>query len=216
VVRRRLSEPGLEGAGTAAPVESRRTRRVTGAYGRLVAYDVEAESRRLIADGLRDQTVRLSRRHRFVPLAVDVDGDIACTRFVRRGAGCFHDETHLLTRAGHLWTYRGGGGGDYFDRWSTDEFYRARDELGPDGLEIQGGPSVRLDYRWLPLPGRSVRATHLLVGRSVIEVVVDGRRRLMVPGHGRLAVVWASRRPPRVSARDAAGRELASTVLPRF
>jgi len=62
------------------------------AYGPLVAYDIEAESRRLIADGLPDRPVQLSRRRRFAPVAVDVDGDVAGTWFVRRGVGCFWDE----------------------------------------------------------------------------------------------------------------------------
>jgi transposase len=43
------------------------------AYGPMVAYDVEAESRRLIADRLPDRPVQLSRRRRFAPVAVDVD-----------------------------------------------------------------------------------------------------------------------------------------------
>jgi hypothetical protein len=180
-----------------------------------VAYDVLVESQRLIANGLPDQPVRLSRRRRFAPVAVDVDGRIAAVRFVRRGAGCVHDETHLLTSDGQGWTYWGGGGADYFEPWSTDDFEHARALLPVGLVQAESGPSVWLDSDgWLPLGGRWLHATHLLVGRNVVSVLVDERRRLVVPPHGRLVVVWASRRPPRVSAQDAMQRELASLVLP--
>jgi hypothetical protein len=45
-----------------------------------MAYDILAESRRLIIEGPPAQQVRLSRRRRFAALAVDVDGDIAAAR----------------------------------------------------------------------------------------------------------------------------------------
>ena len=181
-----------------------------------MAYDVLAESRRLIADGLPDGPVRLSRRHRFAPVAVDVDGDIACTRFVRRGVGCFWDDTHLLIRDGPDWMYRGGGGAGSGGPWSAEAFEAARDEVGPDQLRADGGASVRIDADgWLPWKGRWLRVTELLAGRRVAEVLVDDRRRLAVPPHGHLVVVWASHRAPRVSARDAAGRELTGFTVPR-
>jgi hypothetical protein len=181
-----------------------------------VAYDVLAESRRLIGDGLPDRPVRLSRRRRFAPVAVDVDGDIAATRFVRRGVGCFWDETHLLARDDNGWRLLGGGGASYGEPWSTDEFERAGDQLSPGHVRVDDGPAVWCDpdRRWPGRAPRWVRAAQLVVSRSVAVVVVDGRRRLPVPYHGRLVVVWGSRRPPRVSARDAAGHELASAALP--
>jgi hypothetical protein len=176
-------------------------------YGRPVAYDVLAESRRLIADGLPGGPVRLSRRRRFAPVAVDVDGAVAGTRFVRRGAGCFWDETHLLVRDDDDWRVLGGGGAGSGEPWSTDAFERAREELPHGHVRVTNGPSVWQGPRWL-------RAAHLLVGHGVAVVLVDDRRMLTVPGHGRLLVVWASASPPRVSARDAAGREVASVALP--
>ena len=176
-------------------------------YGRLVAYDVLAESRRLIADGLPAGPVRLSRRRRFAPVAVDVDDAVAGTRFVRRGAGCFWDETHLLVRDDHAWRVLGGGGAGSGEPWSSEAFERARDELPEGHVRATNGPSVWQGPGWL-------RAAHLLAGRGVAAVVVGDRRRLTVPGHGRLLVVWASARPPRVSARDAAGREVVRVALP--
>jgi len=181
----------------------------------LVAYDILGESQRLIADGLPDRPVWLSRRRRFAPVAVDVDGDIACTRFVRRGVGCFWDETHLLVHDGGGWRVLGGGGGSSGGPWSTDEFERARDRLSADDVLVEGGAGVWHDFhRRLPWGGRWLQVAELLVGTSVAVIVVDARRRLPVPYHGRLVVVWASGRPPRVSARDAAGHELAGVALP--
>jgi hypothetical protein len=175
-----------------------------------VAYDILAESRRLITDGLPDRPVWLSRRRRFAPVAVDVDGDLAGTRFVRRGVGRFWDETHLLVKEDNVWRVLGGGGGSS-GPWSTGAFERARDECGPAEVLVQGGAAVRQDSpRWRPWGGRWLSAAELLAGRSVAVVLVDGRRRLRVPYHGRLVVVWASGHAPRVSARDAAGHELHS------
>ncbi|MEV0717142.1 hypothetical protein [Asanoa sp. NPDC050611] len=173
-----------------------------------MAYDARAESLRLIAEGLPDGPVRLSRRHRFSPVAVDVADDAAAPWFVRRGVGCFWDEIHLLVRVPDGWRRLGGGGGSSGGPWSTDEFERARHLLPPGGIEVGGGSSVVRDGggRW-PWSDRWIRSAQLLVGPSVTEVVIEGRRR-PVPYHGRLVVVWTARRPPRVSARDATGREI--------
>ena len=179
-----------------------------------MAYDIEAESRRLIADGLPDRPVQLSRRRRFAPVAVDVDDGVAGTWFVRRGVGCFWDEIHLLVHEANGWSYKGGGGGSSGEAWSTDEFMYARDELPAGDVRVEGGASVQVDLD-RPWRGCWLRSAELLVGRDVAVVVVDARRRLLVPYHGRALVVWASRRPPDASARDIAGHELARIVLPR-
>src|SRR3954451_19464968 len=132
------------------------------AYGPMVAYDVEAESRRLIADGLPDRPVQLSRRRRVAPVAVDVDDDVAGTWFIRRGVGCYWDEVHLLVRDDNGWSYKGGGGGSSGEPWSTDEFVQARDELSAGDVRVEGGASVDLDR--LPWGGRRLRSAELLVG----------------------------------------------------
>jgi hypothetical protein len=221
---RRRQRPCAPAAEAAPPADATSMTASTGndgvghlaeAYGPLMAYDVEAESRQLIADGLPDQPVQLSRRRRFAPVAVDVDDDVACTWFVRRGVGCFWDEIHLLVREDNGWRYQGGGGGSSGEPWSTDEFVQARDELSVGDVRVGGGASVRVDLdRRLPWGGRWLRSAQLLVGRSVAIVVIDAQRRLLVPYHGRVVVVWASRRSPELSARDAAGYELARIVLP--
>ncbi|MBM2623278.1 hypothetical protein JIG36_48055 [Actinoplanes sp. LDG1-06] len=166
-----------------------------------MAYDYLAESRRLIADGLPDRPVRLSRRHRFAALAVDVDGAMAATRFVRRGVACHWDDTHVLTRgADGLWWVHGGGGGSSDGPWSTAEFERARAELEPGAIVVEGGSGVMVPP-W-------IQAIELLVGRDAATVRIDDRRELQVPPHGRLVVVSAER-CPQLSTHDAAGNKLA-------
>ncbi|SCL44624.1 hypothetical protein GA0070606_0376 [Micromonospora citrea] len=181
-----------------------------------MAYDALAESVRLIADGLPDQPVRLSRRRRFAPVAVDVDGDVAAARFLRRGAGCFWDETHLLVRDDDGgWRRLGGGGSSsgYEDR-TAEAFERARDDLAPHQVMVNGGAAVlQGPDRPPPWTGRWVRAATVLVGAGIAEFTV-GDRRLPIPYHGHLVVVWGSRRPPPVTARDATGRTVVTVTLP--
>jgi hypothetical protein len=176
----------------------------------VVAYDYEAESRKLIADGLPSQPASLSRRRRFAPLAVDVDGDVAAARFIRRGVACYWDETHILVYDGQArWCYTGGGGSSVGELWSSEAFLRERADLAPERIESTGGSTVRDDAHhpaW-------IRAVELLVGIDVATVLVDGGRRILVPDHGRLVVVWSARRPPTVTARDPADRELSSARL---
>ncbi|WP_109899284.1 hypothetical protein [Micromonospora sp. S4605] len=178
-----------------------------------MAYDAVAESVRLIADGPPAQPVRLSRRRRFAPVAADVDGDVAATRFLRRSTGCFCDEIHLLVRNGNDgWRRLGGGGSSngYEDR-TAEAFERARNDLSPHQVVVNGGPAVLRDHL-LPWTGRWVRAATLLAGGGIAQLVVGGRR-LPIPYHGHLVVVWGSRRPPSVTARDATGRTVVTVTL---
>ncbi len=158
-----------------------------------MAYDRLAESVRLIEHGLPEAPARLSRRRRSAALAVDVDGDVACTRFVVRGAGHFRQEAHVLVRRGGTWTIVGGGGGGsetdgLADRPSTEQLGRP--------VVVEGSGSV-LDSagRLLPWGARYVRYAGVLAS-SAVHAVEVGDRVLAVPRHGRLVVVWATRRPP--------------------
>ena len=171
-----------------------------------VAYDYLAESRRLLEDGLPAGPVRLSRRHRFAPLAVDVDGDVAATRLVRRGVGFFWDDIHVLTRdrAGG-WQVRGGGSGGSGEPWSTEAFAQARVVLAGGAIVDEGGAAVNVPP-W-------VETAALLLGPDVAAVRVDDRRELAVPAHGRVVVVWASGRSPVVSAVGADGSRLGARKL---
>ncbi|GAA4457634.1 hypothetical protein [Phytohabitans houttuyneae] len=182
-----------------------------------MAYDPLAESVRLIADGLPDRPVRLSRRHRFAPVAVDVDGDIAAARFLRRGAGCFWDETHLLVAdAPGGWRRLGSGGSSHgTEDHAGTEFERARQGIAPHDVVVGGGAGALRDSdRLLPWRGRWVQTASLLAGSGIARVTVKGRE-LHVPYHGHLVVVWQTRRPPSVAAHDAAGRPVRAVTLPR-
>jgi hypothetical protein len=180
-----------------------------------VAYDALAESLRLITSGLPDNPVRLSRRRRFVPVAVDVDGDVAATRFLRRGVGCCWDETHLLAVDNHgAWRRLGGGGSSDDGDPTAEQFERARDGIAPYQVALGGSAGVVRDGNpLLPRGTRWIRGSAVLVGHGIAELRVDGRH-LPVPYHGHLIVVWGSRRPPTVIARDGAGRTVATATVP--
>lgn len=177
-----------------------------------MAYDALAESTALIEHGLTADPLRLSRRRRFAALAVDVDGDLACTLFTVRGAGHVRRETHLLERRGGSWTPLGGGGsggGDddgLADRPSTAE-------LGALLVGSGSGSVLRNAGRRMPWGARYAYDAELRASSDVHSVAV-GDRVLTVPRHGHLVVVWSTRRPPSAVARDAAGRPLAELRLP--
>ncbi|WP_143162958.1 hypothetical protein [Couchioplanes caeruleus] len=142
-----------------------------------MAYDVLGESRQLIDNGLPERPVRLSTRRRFAPAAVDVDDDIACTRFIRRGAGCFWDETHLLARGDNGWQLLATSGASTGEPWSANAFEQARTQFPAGTVEVQGGgAALRNPNRLLPWGARWVRAAELLVDPGVGFIAVDDRQ----------------------------------------
>src|SRR3954453_9971534 len=93
-----------------------------------MSYDALAETLRLLDGPPPSQVARLSRRVRFLPLAVDRDGDVAATMFLRRGVSGvpLRDVNSLeLTEGG--WRMLGGGGGP------GDEATEARPRLADLG-----------------------------------------------------------------------------------
>lgn len=170
-----------------------------------MAYDPLRESVRLIDTGPPTTPLRLSRRRRFIPLAVDVDDDIAATVFLRRGAGTDCLEGHLLTRKRGTWRLHGGGGGSE----TLDELVRPRSvtDLGGYG-RVTGGagalvtahPRLWLEYAWLA------------VVADVMTVVVGGRS-IAVPWHHHAAVLWRGGRAPDVTLIGADGETLGHLSL---
>jgi hypothetical protein len=175
-----------------------------------VAYDRLAESVRLIEHGVPEAPARLSRRRRFAALAVDVDDDVACSLFVVRGPGHFRQEAHVLVRGSGTWTMLGGGGGGSDTDGLADR--PTPEQLGGP-LVVEGSGSVMRDAdRLMPWGARYVRYTEVLAS-SAVHTVDVGDRVLAVPRHGRLVVVWATRRPPAAEARAADGRVVCDVHL---
>jgi hypothetical protein len=176
-----------------------------------VAYDALAESRRLLADGPPDTPFRLTRRRRFLPVACDVDGDVATTLFVRRGvSGNPWLELWALRFVDGEWTLLGGGAGDHYE-----ELFEPRlDQAALGGLaRPYGTASTRLDPDRV-VPGGAKFAHHATIRLAAeVETLAVEDRRIPVPGHGVAVVTWRSRRPPVVRALDAEGRSLGDVAL---
>jgi hypothetical protein len=174
-----------------------------------VAYDVLAESVRLIEDGVPASVAsRVSRRIRHIPLAVDVDGPIAAALFLRRGQGQVSYENHVLIRRHGSWRVLGGGGATADENAAQDA--PGHEDLG-GYLDIGGSGLVHVDSADPALP-RVVRYADLRAAREVRTVRV-AERETLVPRHGWLVAVWPDRRTPRLTALDEAGVVLAAADL---
>ena len=173
-------------------------------YGRL------AESLRLLEHGAPAVEARLSRRVRFVPLAVDRVGDVAATMFLRRSVnGVAELDVHSLERVGGEWRLLGGSGGP--GRVAVEPRLSLA-ELSVPAVSAGGGGTARSG----PLGwdrSRWVWWIELRAAREVASLVVDDTRRIVVPPHGMALVVWTDRLPA-VEAYDAAGLSLGPVPLP--
>ena len=88
--------------GRASPPAARHDRTVLleASYDADVDYDASAESLRLIESRQVEPVLRLSRRRRSAPMAVDVADDVAVTMFARRGVGCVWCDTEYSFHGG--------------------------------------------------------------------------------------------------------------------
>ncbi len=183
-------------------------------------YDAFAESLRLIESRQVEPVLRLSRRRRYAPMAVDVAGDVAVTMFARRGVGCVWSDTHVLSRRDGQWRLLGGSRGTADDELLAPRPARLPDDLAhvpvaipgidPRVVAIGGGGGVRDSQggtgRW-PWSGRWISYVVLRVSAEVASLAVDGRE-LVVPWHGRVVIVSVKRRPSAVTVYDREGRVL--------
>ena len=187
-----------------------------------MAYDVLAESVALIEAGRADLVPRLSRRRRFAAMAFDMTGDVAATMFARRGVGRVWKEIHVLALRDGEWTWLGSGGSDGDQDLLADRpavlasLLGFGSEAGADlrvmTVSEQGGvsgggngTSRRKSTSWISYA--ELRVTAQVTSVQIAE------RRLVVPWHGRVVVVWPERQPQRVVALDADGRSLAEIRL---
>jgi hypothetical protein len=175
-----------------------------------VHYDVLAESVALLEGAPLADSARLSRRIRHVPLAVDRDGDVAATMFLRRGvSGVPEVDVHTLELTGGGWRLLGGGSG------AGDEVTEPRPrlaDLGSPAVSHGGGGTARTTRGRLGWPRHDwISWAELRLAEEVAALRV-GTRLVPVALHGCAVVVWVHR-PPAVAALDAAGAVLGPVVL---
>jgi hypothetical protein len=175
-----------------------------------VHYDVLAESVALLDGAPLPDAARLSRRVRHVPLAVDRDGDVAATMFLRRGvSGIPLVDVHALELTGSGWRLLGGGSGPGEDATGSRP---GRRDLGGLALSSAGGGTSRSSRGRFGFPRRGwVSWAEVRAAEEVAVLRVDDRL-VPVPGHGCAVVVWAGR-PPSVTALDASGAVLGAVAL---
>jgi hypothetical protein len=174
-----------------------------------VSYDHLTESVRLLDGAELPAVVRLSRRVRHVPLAVDRDDDVAVTVFLRRGvSGMPLVESHTLELTESGWRVLGGGGGP------ADMVVGPRPslaELGGPAVSPGGGGTARTRSGLLGLRRGWVSYAELRLAREVAVLQVDDRCVPFAP-HGCAVVVWAGDVPD-VRALDEAGSRLGRVEL---
>jgi hypothetical protein len=177
-----------------------------------VSYDALAESVQLLEGAPIPDGAHLSRRVRHVPLAVDRDGDVAATMFLRRGvSGVPALEVHTLELTAGGWRMLGGGGGSGVE--ATEPRPRLADLGSPAVSHGQGGTART--RRGRPFWSRKswVWWAELRVAQEVSVLRVDTRL-VPIAGHGCAVVVW-TQRPPRVAALDASGAVLGTVDVRR-
>jgi hypothetical protein len=144
----------------------------------------------------------LSSEHRFVPLAVDINRDLAVTAFLCRlppgpRAGQPGLETSQFQRRGGIWAYLGGGAAEFRDYPLAERPQEAS----------QGGYLRALGYGQTCLtephrfPWNARYAFHAMLRASAeVHRLKAGTRVLDVPFHGHAVLIWANRRGPTVAA----------------
>ncbi|GAA2413871.1 hypothetical protein GCM10010191_24630 [Actinomadura vinacea] len=179
-------------------------------------HEVHAECLRLLRDGLPEpMPPGFDDGRDFLPLCLDVDGDIGVVTFLRRPgdvAGVFPPfiEGWTFHRRDGEWMELGGGGGSAPEEPLTR---RSAAELGGRHLQRYGtGRSVRNANRLLPWGAKWVSQARLWVAADVSHLRV-GNRLLEVPPHGHTVVVWGARRGPVVEALSADGVVLDTLIL---
>jgi hypothetical protein len=176
-----------------------------------VAYAALEESIRLLEGAPPSEVARLSRRVRHVALAVDRDGRVAATMFLRRGISgdpCL--DTHGLELAESGWRLLGGGSAE-----GQEDLLAARPQLktlGAAAVEIGGGGVVRRAGRVVPGESGWVRWVEVRAAVEVASLQVN-ERQVPVHNHGVVVVVWGTKRLPHIAALGADGSRLGPVQL---
>lgn len=194
-----------------------------------MAYDAKVESTALIESRILTPVPRLSRRRRFVGMAVDVAGDLAATMFLHRGSDCAHQEIHVLSRHDGQWHILGGSSISPAD---DENLLADRPGLVPEALQLPRNILSGIDPQVMVAAG-SVGQTSYRMNRvgfwpwhrrwisyftalasARVESVRIGNREIVVPWHGRVLIVWAGRGSPKLAAYDVNGSCLGSARIP--
>ncbi|WP_155884946.1 hypothetical protein [Actinomadura flavalba] len=167
-------------------------------------HEVNEECLRLLRDGV-PPAGQGGGTVPFLPLALDVDGDIAVVTVLTADPGNVPGEAFIdgwtFHRRGGEWMALGGGGGS---APAEPLARRSAAELGAHLRRYGGGRTVRNGDRLLPWGAKYVNQVRLRAAAEVARVRV-GRRVIDVPPHGHVAVVWPDRRVPNIEALDAGG-----------
>jgi hypothetical protein len=176
-----------------------------------VAYRALEESIRLLEGGPPSEVARLSRRVRHVALAVDRDGRVAATMFLRRGVSgdpCL--DVHALDLTDSGWRLLGGGGASGQDDLLTD---RPRlTELGAPAVLLGSGGTTRHADQVNPDESNWVRWAEVRAAAEVASLLVN-ERRVTLHDHGMAVVVWGTTRLPHMAALGADGSRLGPVRL---
>ncbi|MDL4775112.1 hypothetical protein [Actinomadura xylanilytica] len=165
-------------------------------------HEVHEECLRLLREGLPvPEPAAWEEGRDFLPLGLDVDGDVAVVSFLHQTGGMpsrvppFIEGWTFHRRDGE-WMELGGAGG-----CAPDEplARRSADDLGGHLQRYGAGRTVRNANRLLPWGAKWVNQVQLRVSTEVTRIRV-GKRVLDVPGHGHVVVVWAARRGPVIEA----------------
>ncbi|MEU5882166.1 hypothetical protein [Spirillospora sp. NPDC047279] len=164
----------------------------------MTDHELHDELLRLLRDGIpQSAPAEFDDETGFLPLGVDVDGDVGVVTFLcREPVGLFIEGTAFHRRHGE-WMELGGGGGSAPERPLAR---RTADELGGHHIVTYGtGKTVRNADRLLPWGAKWVSQVRLQVSAEVARLRV-GHRYVTVPAHGHAVVVWGARRAPLVEA----------------
>jgi hypothetical protein len=158
-------------------------------------------------------------------MGFDVAGDVAATMFARRGVGCIWQEVHVLVFREWKWAYFGGGSANV-----SDDLLADRPAVLPCHLALAPGAAASSDPQIIRgnghgevrvggdgtehRPGSEGWISYGVarVSARVTSVQISDRR-LPVPWHGHVLLVWSRPPPPRVIARDEHERALGELLL---
>lgn len=162
-----------------------------------MAYSAFEESIRLLEGAAPSEVARLSRRIRYAALAIDRDGSVAATMFLRRGiSGDPCVDVHVLELTTR-WRLLGGGGGSVGEWFLTTR--PPLKALGAAAVQIGGG-GVAGESCWVSWV--EVQAAVEVASLQVNE------RQVPVHDHGLAVVVWRTARLPHMAALGADGSQL--------